>query len=234
MAVDKVLCLKERYQDTTKFTIYDESEWLDDAPDRREDAARILLAAKMDENQQLTFITTVDNSSPLDTLSWVIDSAGLGAYRFFYIDLEFWSDSIAYEGEVTEDDEVTNYGDIVYHNETYYKAIADSSDVEPGVDDGWEDYWSEYSGTFQDEIENDQLTIHIHDDISTMDYEECILDKVDAKTDAELCGACCSDVEFLNLMKMQFLLDTAISNNWQEKATRAEVILQQADKKFCC
>jgi hypothetical protein len=233
MAVDKVLCLTERYQDKTKFTITDESEWLDDAPDRREDAARILVATKMDEEQQLEFIAVL-NTDPLATISWLITSSGSGAYRFFYIDIPLWDTDEEYVAEVITDEVVTTYANFVYHNEVFYKAIADNDAVEPGVTSGWEDYWEEYDGDFHEQIESDILTIHIHDDISTMEYEECIMDKVDVRTEAELCGACCSDTEFLNLIKMQFFLDSANANNWHDKAVRAEVILQQATKKFCC
>lgn len=234
MPVTKVLCLTERYQDKTKFTIQDESEWLDDAPDRREDAARILVAAKMDEEQQLSYLE-VDQGDPLTNLSWLLDSAGDGAYRFFYIDIPLWTDLIEFPAEVVDaDGKITTYAGFTYHNETFYKAKVTNTDVEPGVATGWEDSWDEYDGNFQSEIESDELDVHLHDDISTMEYEECILDKVDAKTDGELCGACCTDQEFINLMKAQFLLDAALSNDWQDKVVRSEVILVQAHKKYCC
>jgi hypothetical protein len=237
MAVDKVLCLKERYQDTSKFTVHDTSEWLDEAPDRREDAARFLVAAKMDENQQLTFIAVI-NDDPLNDLEWDITSEGVGAYRFFYISIPLWDDiyNQALVAEVADADGViTTHANFAYHNDTLYKVILGHSNNEPGVAADWETYWEEYNpANLYTQILSTAIDVHLHDDISTMEYEECIVEKVDAKTDGELCGACCTDQEFLNLMKMQFLLDAAMSNNWQGKATRSEVILKEASKKFCC
>jgi hypothetical protein len=235
MAVTRVLCVKELYQDHSQFTIEDESEWTDDAPDTRDYDARFLVAAKMSEIQALTFIT-VENDDPFNDLEWDILSSGIGAYRFFYIDIPVWLAGTLYYAHVEEvAGTITSYANIVYADGVYYKAIVDNTDIEPGVTTDWEDSWEIFdTDLLYAEILNDRLTIHIHDDLITSEYDECILDHLDEMTDKELCGACCDTAEFMKLMKMQFMLDAAESCNWQEKAPRADLVINEASKKFCC
>lgn len=234
MAVDIRLCITEQYQDHSTFIVSDVSSWLSVSPDRRDDAARFLVAAKMDESQVLSFLATL-NDDPYNALSWSIESAGIGAYRFFYFSFADYDSETPYVGEILVDGVRAYYGHIVEHNGILYKAIANSEGIEPGIDEAWEEFWTIYDSSFlKDEVENPYLTIHIHDDIITSEYEECILDYLDEVADKELCGGCCDTDAFLKLMKMQFMLDAAESANWQQKTPRAEVILKEASKKFCC
>lgn len=235
MAVDKVLCLKELYQDCSQFTMTDESDWLDIAPDRREDSPRYLIGAKMDENQNLTWLD-IETSDPETQLEWTIPSGGLGGYRFFYMDVPFWDQLTNYIGQVLDSEgAISVYPHIVTNNDVAYLCTASNTDKEPGVDAGWEDYWTVFDLiNLKNHVLNPYLNVLIHDDLSTCEYEDCILDEIEDMTDKELCGACCDTEQFMKLMKMQFMLDAAISANWQEKTPRADLIINQAHKKFCC
>lgn len=239
MAIVHTLCLTERYQDCSKLTITDTSEYLEDAPDRRQDAARVLFGAKMDENQVLVYIDSILNPDPLTALSWTFDSSGLGAYRFFYIDVPLYDSGDTYVNETTNvAGAITRYPNIIYHedSDSYYLAIGSSfSNIEPTVTSGWEDSWEVLPiESLKSHYNNDKITVYITDDISTCEYEACVLEAIDEKTDKELVGLCPNSPEFFNVIKMQFLLDAAISANWQQKATRSEVILVNAKKKYCC
>lgn len=240
MAVEKVLCLKGRYEDCSKFIIEDESEYGTVAPDRRQDIANILVAAKMDENQALTYITGLENDEPLSQISWTVTSKGDGAYRFFLVGIPLFDPEATYVNQITnEAGVITRYPNIIYHtpSEKHYLAIGASFDgIEPTITLDWEDYWEEYDileGAIS-QLQNDKLNITIHDDIVTCEYEACLLNKIDSITDKELCGICTDNDAFNNVLRAQFMLDAANSNNWQDKATRSEIILKEATKKYCC
>lgn len=229
LAEDQVLCLPQRWQDCSMFSIKDETEYDSDvAGDGREDAARIMVAAKMTEKEALTFISGLDNSSPLSAIEWDITSEGDGAYRFFYFNILFYGGATEYIG-----------GDnpsIVYNDSVYYIAIAEDTftAIEPGVTSGWEDYWEEYDiANLKDQIANTSLDIKIHDDIVTCNFENCILASLDKIPDNILCGLCVSSEQLDTLLTMDILLDGANSKNWQQKAPQAETILREANKKYC-
>jgi len=233
---DQVLRLPERWQDKSKFSIADESEYTSTVGDRRLDAARIMLAAKMDENQKLAFITGLDNSDPLNTLEWEITSQGDGAYRFFYFNILFYNVATTYQWEVQNSEGViTQYRDVIYKNGTYYTPkVATVIAVEPEVTADWADSWEEYDITdLENQLLSTRLDIHIHDDIFTANYEDCILEEVDEKNDDVLCGICVSNDAVLKIFDMEFLLNAANSFNWQDKATKSEIILREALKRYC-
>lgn len=224
LAEDQVLCLPQRWQDCSEFTIKDETVYDSDiAGDGREDAARVMLAAKMTETQILTFIP-LSNTTPLSTIEWTVTSSGDGSYRFFYFNILFYNVLTEYLETV-----------IIYHNSVYYKAIGNEFDaIEPGVTSGWETYWEIFDiTTLNEEIENTTLDIKIHDDIVTCAFENCILDEVGDTEDKILCGLCLTSEQLDKLLTMEILLDAANSNNWQQKSTRSEVILKEANKKYC-
>jgi len=240
MAVTKVLCLSERYQDCSKFTITDESVYTTSAPDRRQDIANILVGAKMDENQVLDYITGLDNSEPLSQISWLITSKGDGAYRFFLVGVPLFNPETTYVNQIVNGSgAITRYPNIIYHvaSETYYRAIFSSfNGIEPTVTDGWQTYWEAYDllTNIQTYLASDKFSTLIHDDGFYCNYESCLLKKIDSITDKELCGICPDNEAFNTVLRMQFMLDAANSNNWQDKATRSEVIIKEATKKYCC
>ncbi len=239
MSVPHILCLNGRYQDCSKLTITDETAYSLSAPDRRQDAARVLFGAKMDENQVLTYIDSIVNTDPLTNLTWTFNSSGDGAYRFFYIDIPLYAPGDTYVKEIKDvNGFVTQYGNIIYHttSETYYKAIGTSfSGIEPSVTSGWETSWEVYNiQGLKLELLSDKIDVFTHDDVSDCAYSSCVVKTIDKNTDKELCGLCIDSEEFLKVIKMQFLLDAAESNNWQDKVTRSEIILKEATKKYCC
>lgn len=239
MSLVKVLCLNGRYQDCSKLTINDETVYGVSNPDRRQDAARVLLGAKMDENQVLTYISSILNPTPLTTLTWTFNSSGDGAYRFFYIDVPLYNSGSTYVKEIKDlNGVITQYGNIIYHTTStaYYKAIGTSfSNIEPTVTSGWETSWELYDiQNLKNELLSDKIVVFTHDDISDCAFSACLVKTIDKNTDKELCGLCIDSEEFLKVMKMQFLLDAAESNNWQDKVTRSEIILKEASKKYCC
>ncbi len=232
---DIALCLDTRSQDCSLAKISDESEYGVGGADDRNDHAQYLLPYKMDEKETITFITGVDNSAPLTALEWSFVPTAIGAYRFFYLIILPWSDATAYVKEVVTSGVITTYADIVYHGGAVYKAIDPSTDVEPGVDSGWEDDWEVVPDltTLIGYVNKDTIKVHIHTDIITCKYESCLVDYFDDSADLILKGLCDDLTKILPTLKAQLLLDGAQSNNWQNKQTRSEVILVEAQKKFC-
>jgi hypothetical protein len=244
---DFILCLEARTQDSGIGRFRDETPYSVDGNQARNSTANVLVVAKMDENQELVFIPGIDNSDPLNALTWLFNTtpnAGGtikdGAYRAFYFIISPWVNNVNYQQQILDvDNVVTQYADIVYHaaSESFYKAIQVSGPAstfyEPDVTVGWEAFW-EVITDFSPEILNDQLIIHIHDDIVPFAFEDCLKDELVEIADDILCGVCDKWDDLLKPVKMALLLDAANSENWQNKATRAEVILLEGTKKFCC
>lgn len=245
---DFILCLAARTADKTLGRFTDESPYSVGANQARNATANIVLVAKMDSNQNLVFTTVVpDDVDPLVSMNYTfttIANAGGkvkdGAYRAFLIAHNFWLNSVNYQPEIVVDSVVTQYGDIIYHvaSEKFYKAIAISGPAttfyEPSVTLGWEDFWEEYTGNWQAEILNDQLVIHIHDDIVTFNFEDCLKDELSKIADDILDDTCTKIEDLLKPVKMALLLDESNSQNWQSKQPKADIILIEATKKFCC
>lgn len=236
--VDQILCLSDRYQDCSKVTVKDETEYGDDAPDRRLDAARVLVAAKMDENQNLVFVTDIDNSLPLSDLEWIFDSLGDGGYRFFYFNIGFYEAATPYVWEIKDvDNKITQYGNILYVEslDAYYTpSVSSVTDVEPGVTSGWENSWDEFDiATLYKQVLSTKLDILTYDDTVTCGFEKCILEEAEELVDDEL-KSCCDATQFLKVQKMEFMLDAANSANWQQKTPWADLIVKESKKKFNC
>jgi hypothetical protein len=234
--MDYVLCLQGRYQDCSKATIADETAYT--APSNTRDSAyRYLIGAKMDEDQNLKWLTDLVNTTPLTQLSWTFTTQGTGAYRFYYISVPFYNSGATYTKEVISDGVISSYANIIYYpgNQTLYKAIGTNFiAIEPTVSDSWENYWEVFDPTlFDTQLNSTTIEVFRSDDIITCEYETCILDRITELEDEAICGVCINDQAFMELSKMEFLLDAANSNNWQDKATRSETILKEAMKKYC-
>lgn len=237
-----ILCLETRTQDTDQGKIKDETPY--GAPNQlRSDRANFLIAAKMDENQNLTFLDGINNSDPLNSLEYFFPTLVDGAYRFILSVFEKWGAGVNYQIEVQASGVITQYADIIYHvtSTKYFKAIQvngpATSIVEPTVTVGWEAYWTEFvpsSTSIMPQINTDQFVIHIHDDIVTFKFEDCIKDKLVDVGDEILCGVCDKWDELMPSVKMLLMLNEAQSENWQNKQPRADVIIKQATKKFGC
>jgi hypothetical protein len=241
---DFILCLDARTQDKTIGRFTDETPYAVNGNQARNTTANKLLIAKMDANQNLVFATvTPTDADPRVNLTYTFTTLANtggkvkdGAYRAFLFAVNLWYNNVDYqEQQVDGEGTITQYGDIVYHitSEKYYRALLPSGPgttfYEPTVT-----YWEEYTGNWQDQILSDQLIIHIHDDIVPFNFEDCLKDELSEVADDILCGVCDKWDDILKVVKMTLLLDEANSNNWQDKQTRAEVILQEANKKFCC
>lgn len=232
---DIILCLNTRSQDCSLGKIKDESAYGIDGADDRDDYAQYLLAYKMDEEGEITYIENVVNATPLATLEWDFDAQGDGAYRFFYLIIAKWLVGTAYIKETIVNDVITVYADIVYHNGVVYKAIDPSTGVEPGVTLNWELDWAVVTDlrTLIGYVDKDTIEVVIHNDIITCSFEACIVELLDDTSELVLKGLCDNLEKILPTLKAQLLLDSANSNNWQEKQTRSEVILIEGAKKFC-
>lgn len=240
-AITYKLCLNERFQDLSKLGITDSSIYGTTNPDRRIDAARFLIGAKMNDQQVLSYIPTIINTDYINQVEWQFDNAGLGAYRFFYISVPFYSSIVSYvKPIINSNGSVTQYGNIVYDAGVFYKVKSDAtaspfSNIEPGVTSGWENYWEVISeDSFKNEYLNDKITVFISDDISTGEFDQCLLDTLSDLTDLELLNTDPTSPDYFNVLKMELMLDSAESENWQGQATRAETILINSKKKYCC
>lgn len=237
MPITQVLSLQERFQDATKIKVKDITEYGIISPDRRQDAARILLAAKFSSTEVLTYLTDVINTSPLSALEWEMAYLGDSTYRFFYYNIPLYDNAETYTNEEVTGDIITRYADIIYHtaSNTYYKATDLSVvGIEPSVTIGWEGSWEVYTiAGIASYFLSDKLTVLVYDGLVTYAYDACLVKQVDAIADKELCGVCVETEAFLVVLRAEFLLNAAESQMWQQKPTRAEVILEEATKKYC-
>lgn len=232
---DYVLFLDKRTQDKSVASISDQTIYGSPNQDRNTEA-HYLLVAKMNENQELTWISNIDNTNPLTTLSWSHTNSVDGAYRYIMFVVPIWLISDHYDqGTKDSSGNYLTYPNIVYNStlEKYYVAISDDFvGIEPGVTSGWETYWSEIAD-FTLHIFNTRIIVVIHDDVIDFRFDECLVTELDETADYVLIG--CDELDkLLPTLKMSLLLNAARSNNWQQKQTRSEIILSQAIKKFCC
>lgn len=235
MALERVWCLNTRTQDATVAVFKDETVYGSPNADRNEEAHYILIA-KMDENQALVFISGINNTDPLNSIEYTFTQSVDGAYRLIEFNPAFYNNGTTYTKQVSVDDNITVYADIVWHGGTskFYKAIGTSfSAIQPGVTSGWEDYW-EIDPDFTLEVSSDKVGIVIHDDIITFRYEDCFREELADVNDDILCSVCNKPEELFKAMSMQLLLAGMNSYNWQDKQPEADTIIQEATKKFCC
>ncbi len=235
---DYILFLDTRTQDSNLGRFTDETPY--GAPNQeRADQANILLVAKMDEKENLTFLTGIDNTTPLTALNWTFPTLLDGAYRAFLINPFNYDNAETYDKqEVDENGVITQYADVIYHigSQTFYKCIGDDVvGIQPSVTTDWEDSWEVFTD-FESYIlsDRDTITIHIHDDTVTFKFEDCLKDELSAMTDEILCGVCDKWEDLLKVVQMTLVLDETTSQNWRNKQTRAEVIITEGTKKFCC
>lgn len=227
MALTREWYLQIRSQDETlavfdDYTVYG-------APNlNRNDEAHFIVIAKMDELENLTFITGVNNTDPLNALQYAFTNSADGAYRLIEFITTPWANTVDYiEGNIT------------FHASDghFYKCIlangVSSVVKEPGVTGGWETYWT-IDPDFTLEVSNPVVDKFIHDDIITFRYENCLVKELDEAADDILCGVCNKWEDLYKPMQMQLMLAAANSANWQDKQTRAEVIITEAQKRFCC
>ncbi len=235
---DYILCLDTRTQDASKGLIKDETPY-GGVNQLRTDNANVLVVAKLGENQALTFVANIDNSDPLNALQWYFDTDEDSEYRFFLMVVSLWVNNVNYQKEILSGTTVTQYADIVYHptSEKFYKAKEVSGPAttfyEPTVTAGWETYWEEISD-FTTQILNDQIIVHIHDDLVAFKYEDCLKDALVDLTDDVLCRVCQKWEDMYDYFRMELLLTGAESENWQNHPDRADFIITEATKKFCC
>ena len=227
MALERIWCLASRTQDKTIGTFTDETVY-GGANLLRNQEAHFIVIAKMDFNQQLTVIANIDNSDPLNDLSYQFAVSADGAYRLIAFNPAFFSASVNYV-----------VGNIVWQGSSasFYKAKAISgiatTPYTPSVTVGWENYWDLITD-FSEELENPLVNMYIHDDIVTFNFEECLMTELEEINDDILCGVCTNFQDLIKVNSMQLLLAGANSNNWQGKQEKSEVILVEATKKFCC
>jgi len=235
-ADEYVLCLSERYQSNLYVTFTDESPY-GVSTELRGDKARYLVGARMDEDQNLTFFP-ISNPTPLETLSWTPNNPGDGGIRLFYFNILEFDSLEEYEAEISVDNVITTYPNIIFTGTgatvKLWIPLQDvPAGIEPEVTSGWEDYWVLFPSTnLYLYINSDKLLIHIHDDLITVGYEDCVRENLDEVGD-DILYAKCKDNDFLVLLKQATLLDAANSLNWQDKTPRADYTLQTAIKKFC-
>lgn len=237
MSIIRSMFLNARTQDSTQATIADTSNYGTPEVNRNQEA-HWLLVAKMDENQQLVFNTTITNNDPLNQLSWTFIQGADGAYRIFIFNPNYYAGGINYVAEIASGGVITTYGSIVWGANTakFYKAIVNSINIEPGVTGGWQTYWTLMSTDLAwiAQIKSNIVPIYIFDDVITFRFEDCLMLKIDAQTDDMLCSVCANFDQLTDVLSMQLMLDGIKSNNWQNRATKAEVDIVEATKKYCC
>lgn len=236
MSLIRILCLDTRSKDATIAVVKDETVY--GAPNvNRNQEAHFMVIAKMDENEVLTFITGIDNTTPLTSLVFQFIQSKDGAYRFIQFNPAFYVGATHYTGE-TKDvaGVILTYADIVWEATTakFYKAIhTDFVGIQPGVTVGWATYW-QVNPDFTLEVSNNKVDKYISDDIITFRYEDCLVEAVDCINDDILCGVCNKFEDLFKPLSMMLQLEGFNSLNWQDKQTKAEVDIVESTKKFCC
>lgn len=235
MSLTRVWGITKTTQDVTQAVFVDSTVYGTPNVDRNQEAHYILIA-KMDENQILTFIDNIDNSDPLNKLEYQFINSIDGAYRLIQFNPTFYNNGTTYTKEVQTDGVITTYANIIWHGTSgkFYKAIGTSfSGIQPSVTVGWEAYWQP-DPDFKTQVASDKLNIFIKDDIITFRYEDCEVERLDCIVDDILCGLCVDINKLFPILQQQLILDGANSENWQNKATRSEIIIKAGTKKFCC
>lgn len=235
MALERVWYLQSRSQDTT-IAVFADATVYGGAENERNEEAHYIVIAKADENQNLTFLTGIDNTDPLNAIEYQVTQSVDGFYRLFAFNPPFYSGVANYTKEVKVNDQVTVYPHIVWHpgSAKFYLAIEDSVGIEPSVTVGWETYWSE-DPDFTLQVANIvKGDIHIHDDLIPFRFEDCLADELVEVNDDIMCNVCTKMEDLFKPLAMQLMLAGANANNWQNKQTKAEVIIVEATKRFCC
>lgn len=238
MALNRIWEIADRTQDSALAVAEDRTVY--GAPEvNRNQEAHFVVIAKMDENQNLTFISGIDNSNPLTSISYPFTNPADGAYRIVMFNPLFWNGGTTYSGQTVDGDgNILTYSNIVWGATAgaFYRvidAVADFSGIEPGVTVGWQNYWAVIND-FTAEINNTKVDKFVADGIITFRFEDCLVDELEEVVDDILCGVCTKTDEMFKVLSMQLVLDGAKSYDWQNKQPQAEVIIVQSGKKYCC
>jgi len=247
MTLIRAFSIATRTQDETVAVVNDLTNY--GAPEiLRSAEAHFMVIAKMDENQVLTLLTGVDNSAPTSALSYTFTQGLDGAYRFICFIPPAWSGATAYVAETRDSNSPSNlltFASIVWHasDSKFYKCILANTNIEPNVTTNWANYWkviTDFSaeiapiGVNQTILVNNICPTFITDDIVTFRYEDCLRDEIEEVSDDILINNASSWQELFQPVAMQLMLAAANSLNWESKAPRADLVVQQATKKFCC
>src|SRR6478609_3397979 len=101
MALERVWCLDTRSQDKTIASFKDTTVYGSPNADR-DDEAHFIVIAKMDENQNLEFITNIDNTEPLTALIYQFTNSADGAYRLIEFIPNFYDAGTTYSKQTVD------------------------------------------------------------------------------------------------------------------------------------
>lgn len=232
MSLTRVFAITKVTQDVTQAVFVDNTVYGTPNLNRNQEAHYILIA-KMDENQQLSFITGIDNSAPLISLSYNFINSIDGAYRLILFVPAAYDNAATYTAEIKDvNGVITTYANIVWDASTakFYKAIGTNFSGHAVTQTA---YWQP-DPDFTTQVNTNKVTTFVQDDIVTFRYEDCEVRKLDCAVDNILCGLCTDIQTLFPLLQQQLVLDGANSENWQQKATKSEIIIRTGTKKFCC
>lgn len=196
----------------------------------RNEAAEVLVVAHIDTDQQENFIT-VDSTPYLTKIQYDVSNTKDGHYQFELLRFPKWTTSPYTQVEITDgNDIITTYATLVYGETAnkFYKLIAASTDVEPGVDAGWETYWEEITD-FTDVDVRSNTTIEIAEFDNIHDCRSTICVK------NELYKVSCADVNCIDLksmtgyLKKSVLLAGARAKNEDNQPEASEKIIRMLE-----
>lgn len=225
MALERVYYLESRSQDSNIAIFKDATIY--GAPEvNRSQEAHFIVIAKTNELQELIEFFAVDNTTPLTSLEFQITQSKDGSYILIAFNPAFWVNSVDYV-----------VGTIVYNDGAFYKATAISGPAtavyEPGTTTDWENFWTA-TVDFTLEVSNPLVDKHIHKDVITFRFEDCLVEELDDLADDMFCSTCAPTEDMMKVLSMQLMLAATNSNNWQGKQFKSEVIITESNKKFCC
>jgi hypothetical protein len=134
--------LESEQVDCSAATIKDVSDYQGEL---RTDKANLLVIAKMSSSGVPTYLSGIDNTSPLSAIVWNFPTATDGWYRFNLIRLSLYSASpVNTLAEVKDGNGViTQFATVLYHTPTSQVVKAKTTgsiSVQPGAV-GWQTYW---------------------------------------------------------------------------------------------
>lgn len=231
MSLTRVFAITKTTTDVAQAVFVDNTVYGSPNVNRNQEAHFILIA-KMDENQQLSFISNIDNSAPLTSLSYNFVNSIDGAYRLILFVPAAYDNAATYTGEIITNGIITTYANIVWDAGTgkFYKAIGTNFSGHAVTQTA---YWQP-DPDFTTQVNTNKVTTFVQDDIIVFRYEDCEVSKLDCAVDNILCGLCTDIQSLFSILQQQLVLDGAQSENWQQKATNAEIIIRTGTKKFCC
>lgn len=227
MALENSVCLI--YTDECTLHKYSNKTVYGTPNQDRNQAAEILIAAYVDEDEVEIFLT-VDSTPYISKLEYDINNTIDGHYRYERLRFQFWSGATAYVKKVVDvNNIITTYPSLVYYTVTgkFYKALENHTNVAPDTAVTGIINWIEVSDFTIAEIRlNPNIEAFVNDLLFDCRGKKC------AKTELLKINCGCIDdfKKLLPFLKRKVYLAAARSRADDENLKEAEIITRELSK----